>query len=138
MDEVKTMVKPILLAAVSSESAQEKKVDGALPHRKIGYPLIMALTKKLLEDSNSEKDTAKMANNLPQEFRKKFTKYFRRASELLRHFFALRRLMEIEQKQKDKESNGSTKNNTGNDEKSSQSKQKLERIATGLEDVYRE
>ena len=134
MGQVKTLVEPIISSAASSQDT-DQKVDGALPDKKFGMQLLMALTKKLVEDSKTEKDAARMTNELSQDFRKQFTKYFRRSSELLRHFYALRRLMETEQKKTSK-NNDPEKN--GKEKKQQQLSQKLDRIATGLEDVYRE
>ena len=128
MEQAKALVKPIL-----EPSKLLQKIDGSFPDRKFGKLLLEALTKKLVEDSKTEKDAAKMTNQLPEEFRKNFTKYFRRSTELLRHFFALRRLLEIEQKEKEKGGSGNH-----NDKKIQQSTEKLERIVTGLVDVYRE
>ena len=39
-----------------------------------------------------------MTNELPLDFRKDFTKLYRHSSELLHHFFASRRLVEIDEK----------------------------------------
>ncbi len=133
LDQVKCLVEPIITS--KSSSNVDQRVDGALPDKRFGMQLLMALTKKLVEDSKTEKDAARMTNELPQDFRKKFTKYFRRSSELLRHFYALRRLMEIEQKTTEK-TKGALK--SAQDNKFKQLSQKLDRIATGLEDVYRE
>lgn len=129
MDQVKGMINPII------SSLPIEKISDALPDKLFGMQLLVALTKKLVEDSKSEKDAAKMTNEMPQEFRNKFTKYFRRSSELLRHFYALRRMMEIEQKEID---GMKSKRNGNKDDKNKQSSQKLERIVTGLVDVYRE
>ncbi len=129
MDQVKGIINPII------SSSPIDKITDSLPDKLFGMQLLVALTKKLVEDSKSEKDAAKMTNEMPQEFRNRFIKYFRRSSELLRHFYALRRMMEIEQKEQD---GMKSKRNGNKDDKNKQSSQKLERIVTGLVDVYRE
>ena len=57
------------------------------------------------------------STQLPEDFRKRLNTYFRRTSELLRHFYGLRKL----------EAQGNYQNS-----------QKLGRIVQGLEAVYRE
>jgi len=139
-------IKPWLL-----KPPQERMDGNAFPNQSFGTNILLALTKKIVDDSKTEKDAVKMTNELPLDFRKDFTKLYRRSSELLRHFFALRRLVEIEEKKKlkskkskrngsgDEGNNNSSSNGSSNGNSTSkQSSQKLERISTGLEDVYRE
>ena len=126
IDQVKALVDPII------SSKPSEKITDALPDVQFGKMLLVALTKKLVEDSKSEKDTVKMTNELPVGFREKFTKYFRRSSELLRHFYALRRMMENSQKR------GAETARTQLDDKTNQLYQKINRIVSGLVDVYRE
>ena len=61
-----------------------------LPDPKIGRGLLEALTKKMAADSQTEADVQQLADTLPEEFKTKLATFFRRASELLRHFFSLR------------------------------------------------
>ena len=61
-----------------------------LPDPKIGRGLLEALTKKMAADSQTEADVQRLADELPDAFKAKLATYFRRASELLRHFFSLR------------------------------------------------
>ena len=61
-----------------------------LPDPKIGRGLLEALTKKMSADSRTEADVQHLADTLPEEFKTKLAAFFRRASELLRHFFSLR------------------------------------------------
>lgn len=61
-----------------------------LPEPKIGRGLLEALTKKMAADSQTEADVQHLADTLPEEFKTKLATFFRRSSELLRHFFSLR------------------------------------------------
>ena len=61
-----------------------------LPDPKIGRGLLEALTKKMAADSQTEADVQQLADTLSEEFKTKLATFFRRASELLRHFFSLR------------------------------------------------
>mmetsp|Transcript_59286 Transcript_59286/g.126037 ORF Transcript_59286/g.126037 Transcript_59286/m.126037 type:complete len:412 (+) Transcript_59286:2-1237(+) len=61
-----------------------------LPDPRIGRGLLEALTKKMVADSRTEAEAQRLADELPEEFRAKLATYFRRSSELLRHFFSLR------------------------------------------------
>eukprot|EP00804_Cyclotella_cryptica_P005092 CCRYP_011553-RA/>CCRYP_011553-RA protein AED:0.05 eAED:0.05 QI:0/0/0/1/1/1/4/0/729 len=62
----------------------------AFPDPKIGRGLLEALSKKMAADSQTEADAQRLADSLPEEFRTKLAAYFRRSTELLRHFFGLR------------------------------------------------
>jgi transcription initiation factor TFIIH subunit 1 len=66
------------------------KLKQAFPEPKIGRGLLEALSKKMAADSQTEADVQKLADSLPESFRNNLANYFRRSSELLRHFFALR------------------------------------------------
>lgn len=70
--------------------ADAAKLKQAFPEPKIGRGLLEALSKKMAADSQTEADVQKLADTLPESFRIKLATYFRRSSELLRHFFALR------------------------------------------------
>ena len=61
-----------------------------LPDPKTGRALMEALTKKFAADSQTEADVQQLADTLPEEFKTKLATFFRRSSELLRHFFSLR------------------------------------------------
>lgn len=67
-------------------------LKNSLPDPKIGRMLLEALTKKMAADSQTEADIQRLADTLPEEFRTKLASFFRRSSELLRHFFSLRSL----------------------------------------------
>lgn len=82
------------------------------PPPKLGRELLSALTKKMAADSRTDSASLAMVEQLPLEFREKLQVYFRRCSELLRHFFALRQMK-----------------NSG---------EKLSRIVRGMETFYRE
>jgi transcription initiation factor TFIIH subunit 1 len=64
------------------------------PKDDAGKMLLLQLTKKMDKDSRTEADTLEIVNALPEDFKKRLHSYFRRSSELLRHFFGLRRLMD--------------------------------------------
>jgi len=128
MDQVKAMVKPLIDYKQSgdrndSTDSSVHRIDNAFPDPTFGHILLLALTDHMVRDSRTDKDTAKMTKALPLEFRNRLTSYTRRSSELLRHFFALRHVMENEKKIK----------TVG-----SKSSQKLKKIVMGMEGVYRE
>lgn len=103
--------------------AQRAKASGTgltekqcFPESKWGRNLLMHLTKRMAEDAKTDKDCHDAVDRLDENFKKKLDTYFRRSSELLRHFFGLQRL----------------------DVQAKQNEQKLSRIVQGLEAVYRE
>jgi transcription initiation factor TFIIH subunit 1 len=95
-----------------------KLIDTCFPPPDLGLELLSALTKKMAKDSQTEEQSIEMVNKLPSDFRDRLQSYFRRSSELLRHFFGLRRL--------EKENS------------SANVSQKLARIVQGMETFYRE
>lgn len=130
LDQVKKMVQP-LIDSKGAEGSQNSiyQVGNTFPHPSFGAKLLMSLTDRMVKDAMTEKDTVKMTKSLPEDFRKRLTSYTRRSDELLRHFFALRHVMEQEKKA----NGGGSSSSNGN-----QSSQKLKRIVQGMEDVFRE
>jgi len=51
-----------------------------------------ALTKKFKEGEGGDVRAERFATSLPDDFRKKLDGYFRKSSELIKHFFGTRRL----------------------------------------------
>ena len=103
---------------------QTTQLEDAFPPPSHGKQLLMALTKRMAQDSKTDADTLEVVNHLPLDFKKRLHTYFRRTSELLRHFFGLRKLaLETEE--------------AGNED-SNAYKQKLQKIVTGLETLYNE
>ena len=94
------------------------KNGNIFPNAKFGSELLGALTKRMVMDSKTESEDRQMTNALPEDFKKKFHDYFRRSSELLKHFFGIRNSLEVSS--------------------SSKSTDKLQRIVKGMEGVYRE
>jgi len=109
------------------DSLKAKKITTSFPEPKFGRELLLNLTKVMKNDSLTESDTLKMTNQLDENFRKNLTLYFRRATELLRHFFALRRVMETEKR---------IKKNIGDNGR--ESSEKIAKIVKCMEQVYRE
>ena len=97
----------------------------SLPDPKIGRGLLEALTKKMAADSQTEADVQLMADTLDEEFRTKLSSFFRRAAELLRHFFSLRSVF-------NDDSNGGTAR------LSESEKKRMANIVKGMEKVYGE
>jgi transcription initiation factor TFIIH subunit 1 len=95
-------------------NGQALSQQDCFPPAALGRELLMALTKKMAADAQTEADALAVVNTLPPAFRNRLTSYFRRSSELLRHFFGLRRL------------------------EAQMQSAKLSRIVQGLEAVYRE
>ena len=89
------------------------------PDPKIGRGLLEALTKRMVEQNQTEADVQQLADTLPEEFRTKLATFFRRASELLRHFFSLRSVFN---------------ENSGGTQSESQ-KKRLTNIVKGMEKV---
>lgn len=98
-------------------------LDNTLPSPQLGRELLVALTKKMLAGARSDADAVKMASDLPENFRLNLVAYFRRSSELLRHFFGITNAMKEE--------------DSSSLEDESQ-KKKIKRIVEGMEAVYRE
>jgi len=97
-----------------------------LPDPKIGRGLLEALTKKMAADSQTEADVQHLADTLPEEFKTKLATFFRRSSELLRHFFSLRSVF-----------NDNGDGNGGIGQSESQ-KKRLDGIVKGMEKVHGE
>lgn len=106
------------LTAKQRAERGDHRIEEAFPPPKLGTSLLQALTKKMASDSKTDADTLEVVNALPEDFKKRIHSYFRRTSELLRHFFGLRKLAETQA------------NNAY--------QQKLKRIVTGMETVYRD
>ncbi|CAB9503541.1 transcription factor IIH subunit 1 [Seminavis robusta] len=107
-----------LAASADGADATATLRQNCFPPAKLGRELLSALTKKMAQDSKTSAATLEAAKTLPEDFKKSLHSYFRRSSELLRHFFGLRRL----------EKQG----NSGSYSK------KLARIVEGMETFYRE
>lgn len=92
-----SMVMAAKARAIATQTAAQEQ-QGILPSEKcfppdqLGRDLLTALTKKMAQDSRTEAASLEMVNSLPDDFRNRLQSYFRRSSELLRHFFGLRRL----------------------------------------------
>lgn len=105
------------LAAKENAIAATTQATPSLPPSTLGRELLAALTNKMAADAQTEADALAVVDALPEAFKKRLNTYFRRSSELLRHFYGLRKL----------EAQGNYQNS-----------QKLGRIVQGLEAVYRE
>ncbi|KAL7526771.1 hypothetical protein ACHAXR_005099 [Thalassiosira sp. AJA248-18] len=97
-----------------------------LPDPKVGRRLLEALTNKMAADSKTEADVQQLAETLPAEFKTKLATFFRRATELLRHFFSLRSVF-----------NENSDGNGGVGQSESQ-KERLTNIVKGMEKVHGE
>jgi transcription initiation factor TFIIH subunit 1 len=82
------------LESPTGPSGSSQLPRSCFPAPELGKQLLSALTKKMAQDSKSEAVSVELAQKLPEDFRKSLHSYFRRSSELLRHFFGLRRLQE--------------------------------------------
>ena len=110
--ETKLLVKKML----QQESESMCKLsDSCFPPEEFGTKLLKALTAKMVKDSQTEAQSLEIAKKLPDDFRERLQVYFRRSSELLRHFFGLRQM-----------------------EGGADSQKKLARIVRGMETFYRE
>ncbi|OEU21693.1 hypothetical protein FRACYDRAFT_178730, partial [Fragilariopsis cylindrus CCMP1102] len=112
-----------LVKDFSGGAQQKTQLEDAFPPPELGRQFLMALTKRMAADSKTDADTLEVVNSLPVDFKKRLHSYFRRTSELLRHFFGLRRLADS--------SPAGTNNNSAYN-------QKLKKIVKGLETLYNE
>jgi len=108
-----TLVQKISTLVADKKGAQLKE---AFPNRQLGFELLKHLTNRMAKDSKTDADALEIVSALSDDFKNRLLSYFRRSSELLRHFFGLRKLAD------------------GNHAYT----QKLEKIVTGMEHVYRE
>lgn len=97
-----------------------------LPDPKVGRRLMEALTNKMAADSKTEADVQQLAETMSVEFKTKLATFFRRSSELLRHFFSLRSVF-----------NENSDGNGGVGVSDSQ-KDRLTNIVKGMEKVHGE
>jgi len=105
--------------STTTTTATTTQLDDAFPPPAHGKGLLKALTQRMAQDSKTDADTLEVVNSLPVDFKKRLHSYFRRTSELLRHFYGLRRLSEEA-------------------EHSNAYNQKLEKIVAGLQTLYNE
>ncbi|VEU33800.1 unnamed protein product [Pseudo-nitzschia multistriata] len=110
----------------SNGSESSSRLGMAFPPPRHGHQLMQALTKRMQLDSRTDADTLEVVNALPVGFKKRLHSYFRRASELLRHFFGLQRLAQ------ETDANGSG----GGGADRNAYKQKLEKIKNGLRTLH--
>jgi transcription initiation factor TFIIH subunit 1 len=116
-----TKMKALAAAHANLDEAADHrtKVEDTLPPPSLGRDLLKALTNKMVRDSQTDADTLEVVNALPEDFKKRLHSYFRRSSELLRHFFGLKRLAE-------------------SSPVNSEYQHKLEKINNGMVAIYRE
>eukprot|EP01083_Nonionella_stella_P283866 966237_1 len=134
LDQMKSIVMPLVDLKENRESTSSTHhISNAFPDVKFGHDLLMALTKHMVLDAMTDKDTAKMTRVLSLDFRKRLESFTRRSSELLRHFYALRHVIDKEEKLK-RAGVGSVSTGAS----TIKSSQKLKKIVAGMEGVYRE
>jgi transcription initiation factor TFIIH subunit 1 len=124
-EQTKSLVETLL-----TEASNSRLPETCFPPPSLGRELLSALTKKMAKDSETEAHSVEMANKLPADLRNRLQSYFRRSSELLRHFFGLRRLST----ESGQGSNNSIEAATIN----VQTSQKLAKIVGGMDTLYRE
>jgi transcription initiation factor TFIIH subunit 1 len=124
-----------LLSKIDEMMKGGPTTNALLERTKITFPdpndgdekrLLLQLTRKMDMDSRTEADTLEIVNSLPEDFKKRLYSYFRRSSELLRHFFGLRRLMD------------SCSGPGGNNQDKRVYMTKMGKIRNGMETVYNE
>ncbi|KAL7445708.1 hypothetical protein ACHAXH_009107 [Discostella pseudostelligera] len=124
---MRTNTEPILREEVSSKAkgfGNAPTLTKPFPDPKIGRGLLEALTKKMAADSQTEEDVQQLVDALPEEFTTKLASFFRRSTELLRHFFSLRSFF--------------NENSNGNASASESQKNRLTNIVKGMEKVHKE
>jgi transcription initiation factor TFIIH subunit 1 len=90
-DFAKVMAAKARSLAISSNTNENHLPKSCFPPAALGKHLLTSLTEKFVKDSQTEADSLTSVNALPEELRRDLQSYFRRSSELLRHFFALRK-----------------------------------------------
>jgi len=134
LDQMKSIIMPLVDYKENRESTSSTHhISNAFPDVKFGHDLLMALTKHMVLDAMTDKDTAKMTRVLSQDFKKRLESFTRRSSELLRHFYALRHVIDKEEKLKRAGVGGVSAGAS-----TMKSSQKLKKIVAGMEGVYRE
>jgi transcription initiation factor TFIIH subunit 1 len=118
----------VLVDTLFTESNNASLSETCFPPPSLGRELLSALTKKMAKDSETEAHSVEMANKLPADLRNRLQSYFRRSSELLRHFFGLRRLS----------TDSVSKNSIDTSTINAQTSQKLAKIVGGMDTLYRE
>lgn len=98
---------------LSSKGNPNLTFESCFPPPELAKQLLVALTQKMAKDSRTESQSLKKFESFPVEFREQLQQYFRRTSELLRHFYSLRKL-------------------------GSAAEAKLNRIVEAMEKVYRD
>ena len=151
-------MKALLHDLSSSGSRKHAQLEEAFPPPEEGRKFLMALTRRMEQDSKTDADTLQIVNSLPVDFKKRLHSYFRRTSELLRHFFGLRKLADAASSSSSSPpaaattaaaataggSTNSTTNSNSNSNSGSGSgssgiyHQKLKKIVKGLETLYNE
>jgi len=117
------MATQLLQAGRGTNGSKGKSIlEGGFPPAALGKELLSALTKRMAQNSSADTDATAITNQMPSEFRDKLNSYFRRSSELLRHFFGIRDSLD------DNEGGVCSKADL----------QKLNKIVKGMEKVYRE
>jgi len=131
-----------LLKDISSGSGSRKnaQLEEAFPPPEDGRKFLMALTRRMEKDSKTDANTLNIVNSLPVDFKKRLHSYFRRTSELLRHFFGLRKLADASSSPAAAAAAaaGDSTNNTNSNSGSVVYNQKLKKIVKGLETLYNE
>ena len=127
VDRAQAMVNMILADSGNRGNTGSARLpETCFPPPLLGRELLAALTKKMAKDSETEAQSLEMASKLPTDLRNRLQSYFRRSSELLRHFFGLRRLAA---------ESGDVPSSTIS---AQQTSQKLAKIVGGMDTLYRE
>ena len=111
----------ILVKEAGQRKVQRQILEDTFPPTQLGKELLLRLTQRMTADSRTDADALEVVSSLPEDFKKRLHSYFCRSSELLQHFFGLRRLAE-----------------SSPSSASQQINQKLQRIVQVMETVYRE
>ena len=106
----------------NGDNGKSTTLEGSFPPASLGKELLSALTKRMAQNSSADTDATAITNQMPTEFRDKLNSYFRRSSELLRHFFGIRDSL-------DPNMGGGC---------SEADLRKLNKIVKGMEKIYRE
>ena len=106
----------------NGDNGKSRTLEGSFPPASLGKELLSALTKRMAQNSSADTDATAITNQMPTEFRDKLNSYFRRSSELLRHFFGIRDSLDA---------------NVGGG-CSEADLRKLNKIVKGMEKIYRE
>ena len=85
----------------SAGKGDKERMEYCFPPPAIGKTLLVKLTQRMAQNSQAETNATLMMDGIPEDIKEKLHSYFRRSSELLRHFFGIRECMDASRSEAD-------------------------------------